>query len=39
MEPPTEQATQPNAAVTAINLLLPTTFHEATLPSPTQSGS
>jgi hypothetical protein len=39
MEPPNEQTTQPNAAVTAIDILLPTTFNEATLPNPTQSGS
>jgi hypothetical protein len=34
VEPPTEQATQANATVTAIDILLPTTFHDAILPSP-----
>jgi hypothetical protein len=37
VEPPTEKATQPDAAVTAIDVLLRTTFHEAILLSPTQS--
>jgi hypothetical protein len=37
MEPTAEEATQPNTAMTAINILLPTTFHHAILPSPTKN--